>query len=182
MSRENRSKYAILGFLDLMPMSGYDIKKFASCSLSHFWNEDYGHIYPTLRALEEAGFAVVSASPGEGRADRKVYAITESGRAELRRWLPLDPARANFRNELLLKVFFASRLPADRLRAMLDAEAEAADRSIAELRTIEPHLDGEAAAGGPSGAEARFQRMTLRFGLGYYEAIRNWCRETKEEL
>lgn len=182
MSRENRSKYAILGFLDLAPMSGYDIRKFASLSLSHFWNEDYGHIYPALRVLEAEGLAEKATVSGLGKPDRKVYSITETGRGALRAWLALDPLRANFRHELLLKAFFASRLPAERFSAMLEEEAASCGRALAELRETEKHLDAEIAEGGERGREARFQRATLRFGLRYYEMSRDWCRETMEEL
>jgi DNA-binding PadR family transcriptional regulator len=182
MSRENRSKYAILGFLDLMPMSGYDIRKFAAASLSHFWNEDYGHIYPALRLLVSEGLAESATEAGQGKPDRKVYSITERGREELRRWLHLDPQRTNFRHELLLKAFFASRISGERFREMLAAEAASCERALADLRAIEPHIEGEIAAGGERAREARFQRMTLRFGLRYYEASRDWCRETMEEL
>ena len=59
MPKENRSKYAILGMLDFMPMSGYDIRKFAAMSIAHFWKEDYGHIYPTLKVLHEEGLAAL---------------------------------------------------------------------------------------------------------------------------
>src|SRR5208282_3571760 len=53
MPKENRSKYAILGMLDFCPMSGYDLRKYAASSIGHFWKEDYGHIYPTLKLLLE---------------------------------------------------------------------------------------------------------------------------------
>ena len=49
--KENKSKYAIMGMLSMGPMSGYDIKKRFEKSLSYFWNESYGQIYPILRKL-----------------------------------------------------------------------------------------------------------------------------------
>lgn len=182
MSRENRSKFAILGFLDLMPMSGYDIKKFAACSLSHFWNEDYGHIYPALHALEAEGFAVKTREAGRGKPDRNVYAITDSGRLALRRWIQEKPQRPNLRYELLLKTFFGSRIEDGRLREMIEAEKEESERMLAELRKTAFHLDAEAEKTGERGREARFQQLTLRFGLRYYEAVREWCRESMEEV
>ena len=165
MSRENRSKFAILGFLDLAPMSGYDIKKFAAYSLSHFWNEDYGHIYPTLRALETEGLA-----------------ITGKGQAVLNAWLAAAPLRANLRIEFLLKVFFGSRLSPDRFRVMLVTEAESCERALEELKATGVHLEKEISAGGERAKEARFQRMSLRYGVKYYEATRDWCRESMEDL
>ncbi|MFA6508663.1 MAG: PadR family transcriptional regulator [Treponemataceae bacterium] len=182
MSRENRSKYAILGFLDLAPMSGYDVKKFAAYSLAHFWNEDYGHIYPTLRALEAEGLAVKTTEAGQGKPDRHVYVITDTGRAALSDWLAATPLKANLRVELLLKVFFGSRIETKRFREMLNAESEASERALRELRETGFHLEKEVAAGGERGREALFQRMSLRYGIKYYEATRDWCRETMEDL
>lgn len=182
MVRENRSKYAILGFLDLAPMSGYDIRKYAALSLAHFWNEDYGHIYPTLRALEAEGLAVKTTEPGLGKPDRKVYAITDGGRRALAEWLALTPQRPNLRIELLLKVFFGSRIDPRRFRSMLENEIASCEKSLAELRGTAEHLESEIAAGGDRGREAAYQRMSLRYGLTYYEGVRDWCLETLEEL
>ena len=43
--------------LSWKPMSGYDIKKLVDAGLSHFWNENYGQIYPTLESLVKEGLA-----------------------------------------------------------------------------------------------------------------------------
>ncbi len=163
-------------------MSGYDIKKFAAYSLSHFWNEDYGHIYPTLRALETEGLAEKSTEAGQGKPDRHVYAITGKGQAVLNAWLAAAPLRANLRIEFLLKVFFGSRLSPDRFRVMLVTEAESCERALEELKATGVHLEKEISAGGERAKEARFQRMSLRYGVKYYEATRDWCRESMEDL
>ncbi len=51
MATTNKSRYALLGVLCMKPGSGYDIKKFCDKTISHFWNENYGHIYPVLKQL-----------------------------------------------------------------------------------------------------------------------------------
>ncbi|AKA68713.1 PadR family transcriptional regulator [Clostridium scatologenes] len=53
MAKINKTKYALLGVLTLSSGSGYDIKKFCDSSIGHFWNENYGHIYPVLKKMEE---------------------------------------------------------------------------------------------------------------------------------
>ena len=53
MPKNNNTKYALLGILSLFPASGYDIKKFCDWSLTHFWNENYGHIYPVLKLMQD---------------------------------------------------------------------------------------------------------------------------------
>ncbi len=44
-------KHAILGFLELSPFSGYDLKKAFDGSVQHFWPADQAQIYRTLNQL-----------------------------------------------------------------------------------------------------------------------------------
>jgi len=55
----NRTKYAILGILALAPQTGYELKQFIERSLSAFWQESYGQLYPTLKLLVKEGLALV---------------------------------------------------------------------------------------------------------------------------
>ena len=85
MSLVNKSIYAILGILSIQPSTGYDIKRYSDKVLSGFWNENFGHIYPTLKKMIESG--LIENVPGEVE-DRKIkYAITEKGKGELKKWL-----------------------------------------------------------------------------------------------
>jgi DNA-binding PadR family transcriptional regulator len=182
MPKENRSKYAILGMLDFCPMSGYDLRKYAASSISHFWKEDYGHIYPTLKLLLEEGLAKMDELPGKGKPLRHLYSITSEGRGELSRWLEEMPNPPNLRIELLLKVFLGRRAEPERLVLMLERQAKECESANAELLATEKHLKSEIDAGGEGGREASFQLMTLRYGKSYYESLGTWCRETLEEL
>jgi PadR family transcriptional regulator AphA len=84
MARENKSQYAVLGALSMRPMSGYDIKKTFEQSIGSFWSESYGQIYPILRSLVAEGLATSRVEKQPGGPDRRVYALTEAGREELR--------------------------------------------------------------------------------------------------
>jgi PadR family transcriptional regulator, regulatory protein AphA len=79
MAKGNRSKYAILGLLSWDPMSGYDIKTAVEQSISNFWNESCGQIYPMLKRLAAEGLAATSVEKQVGKPDRYVYALTEKG-------------------------------------------------------------------------------------------------------
>ncbi len=68
----------VLALLDEAPRHGYDIIKALEERSQGVYSPSPGVIYPTLTYLEEAGYAAASA---EG--NKKVYAITESGRAHL---------------------------------------------------------------------------------------------------
>jgi PadR family transcriptional regulator, regulatory protein AphA len=183
MPKENRTKFAILGMLDLCPMSGYDIRKMSAMSIAHFWKEDYGHIYPTLKLLLDEGLATKKEEPsGEGKPGRHLYSITAKGRRALAAWLAETPNPPNLRIELILKVFFGARAKKKDMATMLEAEETVCLAALDELFQTEKHLMGEVEIGGERGRMARFQLMTLRYGKRYYGGLAEWCRETRDEL
>lgn len=73
-------EYAILGFLNYHPYTGYDLKKIFDTSVRHFWPADQSQIYRTLLHLTEKGFASMEKVSQDDRPDRKVYSITAAGR------------------------------------------------------------------------------------------------------
>lgn len=103
-------EYAILGFLNYSPLSGYDLKKVFDDSVQHFWPADQSQIYRTLSGLEEQGWVEVEVVNQAERPDRKVYSITEMGRTELVNWLAIEPREKASRSAALVQVFFFGQL------------------------------------------------------------------------
>ena len=111
MSSRSTSRYALLGMLSIRPMSGYDIKKLIEASISNFWTEGYGQIYPILKTLVAEKLVTRTTQKQSGKPDRHVYALTAAGRRVLREWLARTPTPKVPRNELLLKLFFGEEIP-----------------------------------------------------------------------
>jgi DNA-binding PadR family transcriptional regulator len=178
MAKANTSRYAVLGMLSWGPKSGYDIRKELQDTVAHFWSESFGQIYPVLRQLVKAGLAA-EVDPGpDGRADRKVYRLTDRGRVELERWLA-EPVHARpVRNELLLKLWFGSRVPvAVSVQQVQGYRAEFAAR-LETYRQVEVEAVREL-ADEPDGI---FFLLTLRMGLRVAEACVRWCDEALAAL
>jgi len=76
-------RYALLGFLNLGPMTGYDLKKQLDRSTQNFWHAGLNQIYPTLKKMEDEGWITSSVEPQEARPDRVVYHMSETGRQEM---------------------------------------------------------------------------------------------------
>jgi len=74
-------KYALLGFLNYQPMTGYELKKFVDTSVADFWSGELSQIYSTLKQLEADSLAEVNVEVQTDRPNRKVYSITPRGRA-----------------------------------------------------------------------------------------------------
>jgi PadR family transcriptional regulator, regulatory protein AphA len=55
--------YAILGFLNYHPYTGYDLKKIFDSSVHHFWSADQSQIYRTLARLTDQGLARMEKQP-----------------------------------------------------------------------------------------------------------------------
>lgn len=84
-------RHALLAVLTAEPMTGYDLVKQFDGSVAYMWNAPNSQIYPELRRMEGDGLLAVEVLPRGDRAEKRKYAITEDGLAELRRWLG-DPA------------------------------------------------------------------------------------------
>ena len=148
-------RYALLGFLNLGPMTGYDLKKQLDRSTQNFWHAGLNQIYPTLKKMEDEGWITSTVEPQEARPDRVVYRMSETGRQELLDWLaePLSELPRG-RHPGLLKLFFAGYLERDaaltQLRSQLELHRErlathAETRAmIAAVAAQEPRLERSA--------------------------------------
>jgi DNA-binding PadR family transcriptional regulator len=135
-----------------------------------FWAASYGQIYPELRRLEDDGLIEGKPDPTGGR-QRNVYALTKTGRQELRTWLEAEPEVFEMRDEGLLKLFFAAGSDGESASGTLDAMRRRSLAKLAELRTME-------AGGGPSG----YAGMVLRYGIEMSEWQADWCERMMREL
>ncbi len=129
-----------LGILSLREATGYEIRKMVEKgAFSHFIDASYGSIYPALaRMLKEGLVRVRTEDDGSGRPPRKIYTITEKGRAELVRALNTDPAPDKFKSEFLFQMLFMERIDPAHLAVIYDAYIEEQE---AELRALEEDAD-----------------------------------------
>lgn len=178
MSRENKSKYAILGILSFAPMSGYDIKKKIEISTSNFWTESYGQIYPILKRLVTEGLATQSIEEQTGKPDRNVYTITDKGREELQRWLtePVEPQVE--RIEILLKLFFGNEVAiADSIRHVQQFRSTQEDL-LKKYQGIEQDLKNRS----NDNPYSPYWLITASYKLHVTSALIAWCDETLLKL
>lgn len=176
--RTNSSIQALLGLLTIAPMSGYDLGQNIRASVGHIWSESYGQIYPNLKALAAAGLVSSKEEKQKGKPSRHIYSITQKGREQLIAWLGIPPQPEIPRNELLLKLFFGSLVPA----ALLIGYVE---RMVVEHRALLEkfqHIEREEIAAHKRRPEAPFWRMTARYGQLEMEAHVRWAEETLAEL
>ena len=178
MARPNNSRLVILGFLVEKPRSGYDIRKAIEASLGNFWNESFGQIYPTLKALEGEGLVEKTQDLQGGRAQRQAYVITQAGRACLDEWLREPAAPQTYRVESLVKLFFGSLIGPAEARAHV-ARFRAEHQTLVEkYRAIGSTLD-EAYSGKPG---LPYWKLTVACGVEIGTAYMDWCDRAEAAL
>jgi len=175
LSRKNNTLYAILGIITRGPQSGYDIRKQFNASLRFFWSESYGQIYPMLKQLVQDGYAVQLESDDPRK--KKLYRITQEGQALFQEWLaePVNPI--NYRDELLLKITFATPQDTKVLLTQLQKERDDMEKNIALLSEQEAQ-----ARQLYHNRELPAWMITLRYGIISNEARLRWCEESIQFL
>ncbi|MEM9644590.1 MAG: PadR family transcriptional regulator [Planctomycetota bacterium] len=199
MAAKQKTRYAILGLLSWKPMSGYDIKKVVDVGLSHFWNENFGQIYPTLESLVSDELATKQEQGSQGKRKRFVYSITGKGRRAFKTWLKEPTAMPVVRNELQLKFFLSCNLPpAETIRlirayqtdqkALLDEYQRSATvlRAAMNAEAYPEELDEilQITSSKPSqrAAQCKVFYLTLRQGILSIQARLSWCDEVAKSL
>jgi DNA-binding PadR family transcriptional regulator len=166
--------YAILGFLNYHPYTGYDLKKIFDSSVRHFWSADQSQIYRTLAHLTERSLVEMEKVPQEDRPDRKVYHITDNGRTELLKWLSGPPPMEEPRAAPLIQVFFAGQLSDDELLAKFEGFAEMMRAILSRYDKIPDQL-GPFEQEIPSPREHFFWLLTLDNGIRNMKANLEWA-------
>jgi PadR family transcriptional regulator, regulatory protein AphA len=80
-------RHALMALLDATPMTGYTLAKQFDQSAAFVWHAPHSQIYPELRRLETAGLIEGREEPRGTHGTKRTYALTDEGRAELRRWV-----------------------------------------------------------------------------------------------
>jgi DNA-binding PadR family transcriptional regulator len=166
--------YLILGMLNRGIETGYAIKRTVDLSTRFFWAASLAQVYPELAALEEDGY-VVSADEPHGERPRKTYRLTDKGRAALGDWLRSERVPDfEFRDEGLLRLFFADAIPLDEaleLVKRLRVRAEEIDRDFrAEILPLAQR------------ASSRFPLIAAHEGAAYFAWRAAWFRHLEAEL
>jgi DNA-binding PadR family transcriptional regulator len=172
--KEIKSKYAVLGMLSICPMSGYDIKKRVGESISNFWSESYGQIYPILKRLVDEESVTKTVERQSGKPDRHVYALTEKGRQELHRWLVEGVVPKIERNEFLLKLFFGEEVEVATNINHVEKYRELQLHLLKKYEAVEQEIKTKYA----DDSNLLYWLMTLSYGQHISQALLRWCDET----
>lgn len=101
-------EHAILVSLSERASSGLDLARRFDRSIGFFWHATHQQIYRVLARMEAEGWVRSTTVAQQGRADKKVYSLSATGRRELDRWLARPVPMEQFRSEVAVKLRGAS--------------------------------------------------------------------------
>ena len=176
--KKTKSRYAILGMLSICPMSGYDIKKTIEESISNFWSESYGQIYPILKTLVADDLVTKTVETQSGKPDRHVYKLTRKGRQELQHWLSREVVPKVQRNEFLLKMFFGEEVSPSTNRKHVEQYRVLQLQLLGKYDALETEIRSKYGAD----PNSSYWLMTLQYGKHVSHALVKWCDQTLAKL
>ncbi len=182
MSLEN----GILGYLSMKPLSGYDIKKLFNMSAAFFWPADQAQIYRSLKRLVDEGAIELSEYSQGETVNRKVYSITDKGRAVLREWL-IAPKESDFISHLpfVMHLFFSGALTQEEQLAFIDEQLKVNYGFVQKLnKNYEENGDLFAELAGLPEGDRKLDSATYacRWGILRSEAYGKLLEEIKEDI
>ena len=177
--------HAILVALCEQSGSGYELARRFDRSIGYFWAATHQQIYRTLRAMEDDGWVLVTPVAQQGRPDKKVYTVSDRGRAELARWIaePLtgrgSTVADNRTRDLAVKVRGAVHGDVGALRNQVAAlRAERAEL----LDTYREFETSQFPNPGKLSGSALHQYLVLRGGIRAEESAIDWLDEVSAAL
>lgn len=172
-------KHAVLVSLAEKVASGYELANRFDKSLGFFWKASHQQIYQVLAKLEASGEISSEVHPGDGKPDRKVYQLTESGKLALTAWTAEPTPVEQPRSEFAIKVRGMAhgnraavikdiRRQREAYRERLNYYLADAERNFPEPRKLS--------------AEKLPLYLVLRGGIRTEQGYLDWCAEMLDLL
>jgi DNA-binding PadR family transcriptional regulator len=162
--------FAVLGFLLLKPMTGYELKAMMDLTIGHFNRASYGGIYPSLKKLARGGYVSMAQSIGGGKI-RKTYRPLPAGKKAFQIWLktPLDITRGP--GPLLTRIFFLGLGGRENAPTFSREVRSAALERMTWLKRVKAEFKEKADP---------YQAATWEFGIDYYNFLQRWFTQWEE--
>src|SRR5215208_3637533 len=130
-------RYPVLALLSNSPAHGYEIKR----GLEERFGSviaplNAGQVYTTLQRLTRDELVADDAVAQSGRPDKRVYRLTDAGRAALEEWMTTASAPTRLRDDFFMKLTFAHAMGIADPAEMIARQRDAYLRSLGELERV----------------------------------------------
>jgi PadR family transcriptional regulator, regulatory protein AphA len=159
------TSYIVLGLLSFAgEASPYDLKQMVAATVGHFWSLPHSQLYAEPTRLARAGY--VTENQEDGGRRRKIYTLTDSGRAAFEDWLgTLAPELYMLRDLALLKLFFGADI-----QGLAKVQLETHSKRLIEYEALHEQMAGQKGPAGP--------RLSLELGIRHErETVDFWAEQ-----
>ncbi|MEU9234728.1 PadR family transcriptional regulator [Streptomyces subrutilus] len=176
-------RHAVLAALLEGEFSGYQLAKVFDVSVANFWHALPQQLYAELAKLEQEGLVAGRQVVQETRPNKRLFHVTDAGRAVLEEFAAGAAKPSVIRDDLLVKVQTADRIGTRPVIEQLEARAVAAEAKIELLDSLLRRMRGDA-------DEEEFLRsgeriggyLTCLRGVAFEQGHRDWCLRTAAVL
>jgi DNA-binding PadR family transcriptional regulator len=166
------TSYLILGLLTSRDWSAYELAEQVGKGVTEIWPRASRQLYNAPKQLVEQGF-VSAVTEQTGRRQRTLYSITDSGRAELRRWLSTEARPPSLEFEAMVHVLLADQGSLEDLCKTLERVIEQASQA---RKLFESHQEFiEATEGGTFPERQHLFVLSSAFMIGHFTHIAEWA-------
>ncbi|MFH8658209.1 PadR family transcriptional regulator [Streptomyces afghaniensis] len=167
---------AILAVLLDTEASGYDLAKYFDASVANFWTSTPQQIYRELEKMEAQGLVSARVIPQERRPNKRLFSLTEAGRAELHGFTARRPKPLAYRDELLVQVQSLEAGDAEAVRRAVRDKQEAAETKLKRYERLRDRiLAGRTEADFLATADRVGPYLTLARGIAFEQENIRWC-------
>ena len=167
---------AVLAALLEGESSGYDLAKGFDASVANFWMATPQQLYRELDRLADHGLVQARVVHQERRPNKRMFSLTEAGRAAIQQFTARAPRPSAIRDELMVKV---NAVDAGDAQAVREFILERLQWATAKLQRYERFrtrlLDGRGEEEYLAQAERVGPYLTLLRGISFEEENIRWA-------
>lgn len=167
-------RFPILAVLSRGPAHGYELKQEMEQQLGEVWPPiNIGQVYTTLGRLERDGLIHATDVEQSDRPNKRVYALTGSGREALQIWLGEPAVRPRVRDDFVLKLVLAGLAGLADPQELIERQRSEYLQALRELDTLSRRLDGQASLA---------ERLVIEGASLHLEADLKWLDHAEEQI
>lgn len=140
-------RHALLGLIAQRPRHGYELRAAFAALVGgeQNWDVKPAQVYATLSRLDESGLIVQTSVEQDGGPEKRIYALTPGGQAELETWLAAGIESEYQRDEFFLKLMLSLTMDGANPRRAIQTQRAALYQKLHTIteqrRLADPHTE-----------------------------------------
>lgn len=134
--------HIVMGMLQWGAQSGYDLDKQMKQVVRFTWEANQSSVYRALHKCADEGWVDIEVVRQDDNPDKKLYHLTASGLAELKRWLAQPGLSAPTRFPFLAQLLWSHLIPIEDQLVVLRERLDDVNQALSLLEARADYPDG----------------------------------------